>query len=277
MCIGGITGDIIGSIYEGMHRNPRRKSFPLFNRRNHFTDDTVLMVATMDVLLNYSSKTYTTTYKDYFKRYPHAGYGKAFKAWAGSETRESYGSWGNGSGMRVSPVAWMFDTKEKVLEEAERSACVTHSHPEGIKGAKAIALAVYLARKGMNKYGIKKEIIEQTGYDLDVGVLTEWDVSCKGCVPQALIAFFDSSGFEDAIRKAVLRGGDSDTIAAMTGSIAEAYYGIPEHITAEVFSRLPKDLADITEEFTRKYIDPSFKVPPPVDHSWRAIFKWLTL
>jgi len=273
MCIGGITGDIVGSVYEGMHRNPRRKNFTLFNRRTHFTDDTVLMVATMDVLLN--SKSYATTYRGYFKRYPHAGYGKSFKSWAVSDSNDGYGSWGNGSAMRVSPIAYVFEKKEEVLAEAEKSASATHNSIEGIKGAKAIALAVFMARKGETKSEIKQEIFKETGYDFSVGVLDHWDVSCQACVPQALIAFFDSTGFEDAIRKAIFRGGDSDTIAAMTGSIAQAYYGVPDEITAEVFSRLPEDLAIITEQFTKKYIDPNFQRPPPIDHSWRSVFKWL--
>ncbi len=253
--------------------NPRRKNFSLFNGRTHFTDDTVYTVCVADIIMN--GKDYVDAFKDYFRRYPHAGYGKAFKSWAASDDRKSYGSWGNGSGMRVSPVAWAFNTKEEVLSEAEKSACVTHSHPEGIKGAKAIALAVFLARKGFSKGEIKKEVVKETGYDLEVGILDHWDVSCQACVPQALIAFFDSEGFEDAIRRAIFRGGDSDTIAAMTGSIAQAYYGIPKEIMAEVFSRLPEDLAAITEEFTKKYVDSSFIRPEPIDHSWRSVFKWL--
>jgi len=271
--IGSICGDIVGSRFEGMHKTPRRKNFSLFTGNTHFTDDTVYTVAVADVIMN--GKDYVDAFKDYFKRYPHAGYGKAFKAWAASENRESYGSWGNGSGMRVSSIGWAFNTKEEVLKEAEKSAMVTHSHPEGIKGAKAIALAVFMARKGETKSEIKQEIFKETGYDFSVGVLDHWDVSCQACVPQALIAFFDSTGFEDAIRKAIFRGGDSDTIAAMTGSIAQAYYGVPDEITAEVFSRLPEDLAIITEQFTKKYIDPNFQRPPPIDHSWRSVFKWL--
>ena len=253
--LGAIAGDIIGSIYEG--GNIKTKDFPLFQRQSSISDDTVLTIAIADTILK--KENYTNMLKQYYHRYPYAGYGGTFQAWAKSNHTEPYNSWGNGSAMRVSPVGWAFNDLESVLIEAQKSAEVTHNHPEGIKGAKAIASAIFLARTGNNKDTIKSYIQTQFGYDLNRTIAEirpeyKWDVSCQGSVPEAIISFLDSTDFEDAIRNAVSLGGDSDTIACISGSIAHAFYGkIPPHILTEIFPRLDLFLTNITREFLTQY------------------------
>jgi ADP-ribosylglycohydrolase len=254
--IGAIAGDIIGSVYEA--RPIKRTDFQLFSRRSRFTDDTVLTTAAADCILHGGN--YVDKYKEYFSYYPHAGYGGTFIHWAASPTkRDPYNSWGNGSAMRVSPVGFAFDSMEKVLAEAQRSAEVTHNHPEGIKGAQAVAAAVFLAKKGENKTSIKKYIEVTFGYNLK-GSLSEirktytFDVSCQGSVPQAIIAFLESENFEDAVRKAISLGGDSDTLACLAGAISQAYYkSIPQFIVETVYDKLDNRLGRITGEFTARY------------------------
>ncbi len=253
--LGAIAGDIIGSVYEVS--NIRTTDFPLFIPQSRFTDDTVLSIALAHSLLN--GEDFTFLLKWYFRQYPHAGYGGAFTHWAWSGSREPYNSWGNGSAMRVSPVGWAFNTIEDVLEQAKRSAEVTHNHPEGIRGAQAIAAAIFLARNNQSKQAIRAYIEDTFGYALDdtidnLRATYKFDVSCQGSVPQAIIAFLESDGYEDCIRKAISIGGDSDTIACMAGGIAHAFYGaVPENIKREMYARLDEPLIEITFQFCEKF------------------------
>jgi ADP-ribosylglycohydrolase len=249
--LGAIAGDIIGSVYE--HDNIKSTDFPLFSRLCRFTDDTVLTVAVAHALLD--GLDYAGTLKSYGRRFPKAGYGGSFIRWLFSESLGPYNSWGNGSAMRVSPVGFWFNSVEKVLAEAERTAAVTHNHPEGIKGAKAVALAVFLARSGVDKTAIKYEIESRFSYDLsrtidEIRPGYKFDVSCRGSVPEAIVAFLESIDYEDAVRKAVSIGGDSDTIACISGAIAHAFYGrIPKYIVNQVRSRLSADLLQVVDKF----------------------------
>ena len=230
--LGAIAGDVIGSVYEG--RPIKTVDFPLFQDRSVFTDDTVLTVAIAEAILERGD--YATALKLWGRKYPRAGYGGTFYRWMVSDSFEPYNSWGNGSAMRVSPVGFAFASVEEVLAEAERTAAVTHDHPEGIKGAQATALAIFLARSGESKAAIRGEIAGRFAYDLD-RTLDEirpgyrFDVSCQGSVPESILAFLESESFEDAVRKAISLGGDSDTMAAIAGGIAEAFYGgVPDGI-----------------------------------------------
>ena len=256
--IGAIAGDIIGSIYE--LENITTKEFPLFSSNCRFTDDTVLTVAVADVLINGGS--YSERFKDYCRRYPYAGYGTNFRNWALSSQTEPYNSWGNGSAMRVSPIGFALKDLDSILEEAKRSAEVTHNHPEGIKGAQATAAAIFLARTEKNKKLIKSYIEITFGYDLSFS-LNEIrptyqflsDVSCQGSVPQAIVAFLESTDFVDTIRNAISIGGDSDTIACIAGGIAQAFYGgVPEAVAQQSSNILDKPLRQITDTFTSKYL-----------------------
>jgi ADP-ribosylglycohydrolase len=254
--LGAIAGDIIGSVYEG---SPiKTTDFPLFSENSTFTDDTVLTIAVAECLLNQGS--YTEYFQKWGRKYPDAGYGMTFSEWIHSDIPQPYDSWGNGSAMRVSPIAYAFETIEEVLEEAERSATVTHSHPEGITGARATTAAIFLARTGKNKREIKDYISRNFAYDLDRSIKNirpsyEFDVSCKGSVPEAIIAFMESENYEDAVRLAVSLGGDSDTQACIAGAIAEAYYKrIPEEIIVEAKKRLPEDFLGVLEGFMKKYM-----------------------
>ncbi len=253
--IGAVAGDIIGSVYEA---NPiKTKDFRLFHPRCRFTDDSVLTIAVAQAIL--TDGNYRRWVREIGRRYPHAGYGGTFIRWLHSDAPEPYNSWGNGSAMRVSPVGWAFDGMDEVLGEAARSAEISHNHPEGIKGAQAAALAVFLARTTQDKALIKNEIIKRFGYDLNRTVdgirpFYGFDVSCQGTVPEAVIAFLDADDYEDAVRNAVSLGGDSDTLACITGAIAEAYYGpVSPNILEKVKTILPGDLWRITERFCRRY------------------------
>jgi len=228
---------------------------------SRFTDDTVLAVATADAIM--SEAPFGFKYKEYFRRYPHAGYGKGFTKWAQSRDSGPYGSWGNGSAMRVAPVGWAFSTLEQTLEKAHESAVCSHDHPEGIKGAKAVAGAIFLARMGRGKAEIREWISKNIGYELDIDLVKlretyKFDSSCQGSVPQALAAFFAGNSFEEAIRLAVSIGGDSDTIACMAGSVAEAHFGgVPENFALPAWKILPKDLREIIVNFYKKYKIPT--------------------
>jgi len=249
--IGAIAGDIIGSVYE--HFSIKTTEFDLFHQASRFTDDTVLTVAIADSIMN--NKDYAEALKEYTRRYPDAGYGGNFIRWAFSDSEKPYNSFGNGSAMRVSPVGFAFSDTENVLKEAKRSAAVTHSHPEGIKGAQAVAMAIYLARHESGKKEIKTEITERFGYNLDRNLEQirpnyQFDVSCQGSVPEAIIAFLEAEGYEDAVRNAVSLGGDSDTIACITGGIAQAYFGEVPYIIEEKARRiLPQDLLEVVDRF----------------------------
>jgi ADP-ribosylglycohydrolase len=252
--IGAIAGDIIGSVFEW--HNVKTADFDLFCSDTTFTDDSVLTLATMDALLN--QKGYAETYQEFGRKYPNKGYGGRFHSWIHSDNPQPYNSWGNGSAMRVSPVGWYGNNLDEVMAEAKKSAEVTHNHPEGIKGAQSTAAAVYMARTGKTKDEIKKFITDTFHYDLDrklddIRGGYKFDVSCQGSVPEAIIAFLESTDFENAVRLAVSIGGDSDTIACITGGIAEAYYGAtPGHIVEKVLKILPEELIKTLEDFTKK-------------------------
>lgn len=232
--LGAIIGDIVGSVCEW--HNIKTKAFPFFREDCFFTDDTVMTVAVAEAIRNGGKPgDFIDAMKKWGRLYPDAGYGGRFGGWVLSADREPYNSWGNGSAMRVSPCAWAHDTLKAVEQAAEACAAVTHNHPEGIKGAQATAAAIFLAREGKGKAEIKQYISDRYGYDLnrtldEIRPVYRFDESCQETVPEAIIAFLESDSFEDAIRNAISIGGDSDTLAAITGSIAEAAYGIPEEI-----------------------------------------------
>lgn len=254
--LGAIAGDIIGSVYE--HYDIKRTDFELFDSRCSFTDDTVLTVATAYAILH--GEDYGKCYRDFGRAYPDAGYGGAFIKWLFSDDIGAYNSWGNGSAMRVSPVGFAFDSAEEVLEQAGQTARVTHNHPEGIKGAQATALSVFLAGTGEDKQTIRDRISGLFGYNLQRTVEQirpgyRFDVSCQGTVPEAITAFLDSEDFEDAVRKAISLGGDSDTIGCITGGIAHAFYRrIPERIVRKVRRLLPDRLLTVLNEFENRYM-----------------------
>ena len=253
---GCILGDIIGSVYE--KKATKSVDFELFNRHSKFTDDTVMTIATADCILQDGD--YTEFYQKYGQEYPKKGYGGNFQNWIFAENPKPYNSWGNGSAMRVSPVAYLFDDINDVLDEAEKTAIVTHNHPEGIKGAQAIAAAIWLANNDIDKAGIKDYVKKKFGYNLDKKIVDirptyKFDVSCQGSVPESIIAFLESTDFESAIRLAISLGGDADTMAAMAGSIAEAFYKeIPSFMLKECKYRLPDEFLKIIDEFYDQYI-----------------------
>lgn len=253
--VGAIAGDIIGSEYEA---HPiKTKDFPLFHPRCRFTDDSVLTIAVAEAIL--TDGDYRRSVWELGRRYPHAGYGGDFRRWLSSSSPEPYNSWGNGSAMRVSPVGWAFNSVDEVLSEAARSAEISHNHPEGIKGAQATALAVFLARTTRDKELIKEEIADRFGYDLNRTVDSirpsySFDVSCQGTVPEAIIAFLDAKDYEDAIRNAISLGGDSDTLGCITGAVAEAYYGpVGREVFDGVKGVLSGELWVSTKRFCREY------------------------
>jgi ADP-ribosylglycohydrolase len=253
--IGAIAGDIIGSVHE--FSNIKTEDFPLFSPQSTFTDDTVMTVAVADSIL--TGKGYAAALKEWGRLYPYAGYGGMFKDWLRSEGSGPYNSFGNGSAMRVSAVGFAFDTLDKVLAEAKKSAEVTHNHPEGIKGAQAPAAAIFLARTGKDKKEIKEYIENVFSYDLGATLAEirpgySFDVTCQGSVPQAVIAFLESSSYEDAVRKAVSLGGDTDTQACIAGGIAQAYYKtIGDDIIEKVRKVLDARLLAVLDAFAAKY------------------------
>ncbi len=267
--IGAIIGDVIGSIYEW--HNVKTTEFQLFSGGSAFTDDTVMTVAVADALLNKhtyknpikdaleSRIAYIAKLKQYGHRYPDVGYGSMFHEWLKAENPKPYNSYGNGSAMRVSPIGYAFDTLEAVLKESRRSAKVTHNHRDGIRGAQAVAAAVFLANQNESKDSIKRRLEAMFGYNLsrrldEIRPKYEFDSSCQGSVPEAFIAFLESEHFEDAIRKAVSLGGDSDTIACITGAIAQAYYKrIPAEMMDGTLFRLDAGMKTIIRQFNEKY------------------------
>jgi len=256
--IGAIAGDIIGSIYEW--DNIKTKDFPLFSESCHFTDDTILTVALADSIL--TGTPYVENLKTFARLYPRAGYGGSFARWVVSADSAPYNSWGNGAAMRISPVGFAYDDLDTVLQKAKEFTEVTHNHPEGIKGGQAIAAAIYLARTGKSKAEIRSIIEDRFHYDLSKTVdkirpTYVFDVSCQGTVPQAIRAVIDSADFEDAIRTAVSLGGDSDTLACITGGIAQAFYGgVPDSIQRQVYSILDARLGEITMRFSDIFCSP---------------------
>ena len=252
--LGAIAGDIIGSYYE-FHKI-KTKEFELFHPQSKFTDDTTLSMAIAKSILD--NEPYLANVVDFGLRYFDVGYGSGFKKWLKGNEHLPYNSWGNGSAMRVSAIAWAFDSEDKLLEEAKKSAEITHNHPEGIKGAEATALAIFMARKGVTKERIKKEISKRFEYDLSRTVEEirpdyKFEVSCAKSVPESIICFLDSSSFEDTIRNAISLGGDADTMGAIAGSIAEAYYGIPKEIEEKIYEYLSDEFIEIFKRFQKEY------------------------
>ena len=256
--LGAIIGDIVGSPYEfGSHK---RKEFLFYQSGCRPTDDSVMTIAVGCACASANchneqefKRTLIDIMREIGRQYPYAGYAGMFYSWLMSDDGKPYGSYGNGSAMRVSPVAWTVDTLEEVETLAKWSAEVTHDHPEGIKGAQAIASAIFLARTGADKDEIRA-YIEANYYDLDFS-LEEirpnygFDVTCQGSVPQAIVCFLESTDFEDTIRNAVSLGGDCDTQAAMAGAIAEAYYGIPDDLQEQAFDYMDETLTDYYWEY----------------------------
>lgn len=253
--LGAIAGDIAGSAYED--RPVKRKDVSLFGPLATFTDDTVLTIAVADALLG--DRDYGRALRTYTRRHPLRGYGSHFLRWAVVPAMGPYNSFGNGSAMRVSPVAWAFDSQDDVLREAARTAECTHNHPEGVKGAQATALAVFLARNGEDKESIRQRISGRFGYDLsrtvdEIRPGYAFDVTCQGSVPEAIVAFLDSHSYEDALRNAVSLGGDSDTQACIAGAIAEAFYQkVPSEFIRQVREQLTPDLWGKTLEFYARF------------------------
>lgn len=253
--IGAIIGDIVGSRFE--RNNIKHKDFELFTEESRFTDDSVLTIAVAECVLD--EKDYETTIRKYGRAYPNAGYGLTFKKWLAEIIREPYNSWGNGSAMRVSPIGFAYTDIKTILEEAKKSAAITHNHEEGVKGAQAIAMGVFLARNGKSKVEIKDYLQRTFDYDLNrtidnIRPTYEFDISCQGSVPESIIAFMESKDFEDAIRIAVSIGGDSDTIASMTGALAEAYYkSIPQEFIKRMNDYLPQEFIAVIDRFKKRY------------------------
>lgn len=257
--LGAIFGDIVGSAYE--FNNTRDYDFPLLSKWSRPTDDSCMTLAVARALLETEGQddeavraAVVRSMQEIGRQYPRAGYGGRFSQWLRLRDPVPYNSYGNGSGMRVSSAGWLYPTLEETLRAARLTAEVTHNHPEGIKGAEAVAAAVYLARTGADKASIRTFITERFHYDLDrtldqIRPTYRFYVDCMRSVPEAIIAFLESTSFEDAVRKAVSLGGDSDTIGCMTGAIAEAYYGMPEVFQREAMARLDAPLREIVIAF----------------------------
>ena len=257
--LGAIFGDIVGSAYE--FRNTHNYDFVLLSERSEFTDDSVMTLAVAKGLMKSLGKsdeevreTLIDCMKQLGKRYPYAGYGGMFFRWVLGDDRRPYNSYGNGSAMRVSSAGWLYGSLEETEHAAGLSAEVTHNHPEGIKGAKATAAAIYMARTGKSKEEIREYVEMTFGYNLnksmkDIVSRGHGEEICQISVPQALVCFLHSTSYIDTIRKAVSIGGDSDTIACIAGSIAEAYYGMDEEYKQETLKRLSADLKDIVIDF----------------------------
>ena len=258
---GAILGDIIGSPFE-FDRGDKTKNFDLFSEGCGFTDDSVMTIAVGEALLAVGKEAtvkeieeaVVTNMQDRGKRYPYAGYGGRFRHWLRESNPKPYGSYGNGSAMRVSAAGWLYDSMERTREVARATANVTHNHSEGIKGAEATASAIYMARNGFSKEEIKEYIEGEFHYNLnrtldEIRPSYHMDETCQKTVPEAIIAFLEAKDFEDAIRNAVSLGGDTDTLGAITGSIAEAYYGIPEWLMTECRKRINRDMRVVLDDF----------------------------
>ena len=256
---GAILGDIIGSPYEFDMGN-KSKDFPLFSKKSTYTDDTVMTIAVADAFLGAPAEEEAirqrliASMQRFGKLYPYAGYGGMFRCWLESDDPQPYGSYGNGSAMRVASVAWLFDDLETVRRMARLSAEVTHNHPEGIKGAEATASAIFLARTGSTREQIKAYMEDAFGYDLsrtcdEIRPTYHHVESCQETVPEAITAFLEGESFEDVIRTAVSLGGDCDTLTCIAGSIAEGFYGVPEDLKRECRNRLPEPLLEVLLKF----------------------------
>lgn len=255
--IGAIIGDIVGSVYEW--HNIKTKEFPLFQDKCFFTDDTVMTIAVAEGLMNGGERdAFIDAMKKYGRMYPDAGYGGRFGGWLFSESREPYYSWGNGSAMRTAAVGWYFDSLKETRRMAALVSGVTHDHPEGIKGAESTAAAIFLARTGHSKAEIKAYVEREFGYDLsptlnEIRPAYRFNESCQETVPQAIIAFLESTDFEDAIRNAISLGGDSDTLAAITGSIAEAAYEVPQELQNKAWEYLDEPLREVLRRWRKEF------------------------
>ena len=257
---GAILGDIIGSPYE-FDQGGKTKVFPLFSEKSQITDDTVMTIAVADALMRVKSKeteeiksTIINRFKYWGRRYPYAGYGARFAQWLFTDEETPYYSFGNGSAMRVSPVGWLYDTLHETRRMAIITAEVTHNHPEGIKGAEAVASAIFVARKMHDKKAIREMLTDVYDYDLSrpLDIIRPWyfhNESCQQTVPEAVTAFLEGEDFVDVIRNAVSLGGDTDTVACIAGSIAEAYYGVPENLQRICRAYLPKKMLEVLEKF----------------------------
>ena len=254
---GAILGDIIGSPYE-FDMGGKTKDFPLFSEESYFTDDTVMTLAVAEAFMGAPDaaigKRLVASMQKWGHRYPGAGYGVRFSRWLDSADPKPYNSFGNGSAMRVSSVAWLYEDLATVRRMARLSAAVTHNHPEGIKGAEATAAAIYLARTGSSKAAIKTYMEEEFHYDLsrscdEIRPFYHHVESCQETVPEAITAFLEGESFEDVIRTAVSLGGDCDTLTAIAGSIAEGFYGVPASLKEACRASLPQDLLKVLDRF----------------------------
>ena len=258
---GAILGDIIGSPYE-FDRGEKTKEFELFPAHARFTDDTVMSIAVAEALLGLGTDADEEHVKGdvvrfmrhWGRRYPRIGYGGLFRQWLVTDDPQPYGSYGNGSAMRVSSVGWLYDSLTRTREVARWTAEVTHNHPEGVKGAETVASAIYLGRMGHSKEEIKDYIRQEFGYDLtrtldEIRPIYSMDATCPGSVPEAITAFFESTSMVDAIRGAVSLGGDTDTTACIAGSIAEAFYGCTDEEKRAVETRLPEEMLTVLAAF----------------------------
>lgn len=250
---GAILGDIIGSTREW--RRIKTEQFVLFPQGSRYTDDSVMTIATADAILN--GKSFTQSYYKWGNSYPKAGYGGMFRKWLMSDNPKPYNSFGNGSAMRVSPIGWLFNNIDDVKSNAYQSAICTHNHKEGVKGAESIAIAIFMARNKFAIEDIKKYIQDNYKYNLerkieDIRPTYKFDSSCQGSVPESIICFLESNSYEETVRKAISLGGDSDTLACIAGSIAEAYYGIPYNINKNIYRYLPGTMIKIVQQFENK-------------------------
>ena len=258
---GALLGDIIGSPFEFDMGN-KSKEFPLFSKNSTFTDDSVMTIAVGNAFLDAQPNAdiewirhrLISSMKQYGRRFPRAGYGGMFRRWLKCDDPQPYGSYGNGSAMRVSSAAWLYNDLETVRSMARLSAEVSHNHPEGIKGAEATASAIFLARTGSTKEEIKAYIVDNFGYDLsrtcdEIRPGYHHVETCQETVPEAITAFLEGESFEDVIRTAVSLGGDCDTLTCIAGSIAEGFYGIPEELKQECRNRLPEELRKVLDQY----------------------------
>jgi ADP-ribosyl-[dinitrogen reductase] hydrolase len=253
---GAIIGDVVGSPYE-FNRNKRKDFMPFFHPKGGITDDTIMTVAIADSLINeiHPAEAMRSWARRVYPTESLGGYGKGFIKWLSAPTvQPPYNSYGNGSAMRISPAGWLYNDLSVALEVAKIVTEVSHSHPEGVKGAQAVVLAIYLARKGGEPDSIRKAVTKMFGYDLDRNVdncrsMHIYNETCQGCVPDALVCAFEARSFEDAVRNAVSLGGDADTLAAITGSVAEALFGIPDDLISGVRSYLQPDLNPVINQF----------------------------
>lgn len=257
---GALLGDMIGAPYE-FDRGGKTKDFPMFSKGSKFTDDSVMTIAVAEALMDHPGEdddsiraALIASMRKWGRKYPFAGYGIRFGRWLDSADPKPYNSYGNGSAMRVAPVGWLFDSMEKTRAMARLTAEVTHNHPEGIKGAESVAAAIYMARKKYSKDMIRQYVTEEFGYDLsrtcdEIRPGYRHDESCQRTVPEAITAFLEGRDFEDAIRTAVSLGGDCDTLTCITGSIAEAFWGVPRELKDECRARLDKDLLAVLDRF----------------------------